>query len=115
MSWQQGKIPKGFKDVCINPIFKKKGDHRDCGNSRGISHLAIAGEIMAKIVRARQARLVEGILTETQCGFRWERSTADMFFSLRQNQENALDQYRDLYSAFIDFQKAFDTVDRQLL
>ena len=38
-----------------------------------------------------------------------------MIFSLRQVQEKAIEQYRDLYIVFIDFRKAFDTVDRELL
>ena len=113
-SWQQGIIPQGFKDVSIIPIFKK-GDHRDCGNYRGISLLAIAGKIMAKIAQTRLSSLAEDILTESQCGFRRQRSTIDMIFSLRQIQEKAVEQYRDLYIIFIDFRKAFDTVDRLLL
>ena len=77
--------------------------------------MAIAGEIMAKIVQARLARLAEGILTESQCCFRRERSTTDMIFSLIQIQEKAVEQYLDLYVVFIDFRMAFDTVGRQLL
>ena len=115
MSWQEGIIPQGFKDVSIVPIFKKKGDHRDCGNYRGISLLAIAGKIMAKIVQDRLSKLAEGILTESQCGFRRERSTIDMIFALRQIQEKAVEQYRELYVVFIDFRKAFDTVDMLML
>ena len=49
--WQQGVIPQGFKDVTIIPIYKNKGDHRDCSNYRGISLLDIAGKIMAKIAQ----------------------------------------------------------------
>ena len=44
-----------------------------------------------------------------------DRSTIDMIFSLRQIQEKAVEQYRDLYVIFIDFRKVFDTVDRLLL
>ena len=115
MSWQQGIVPQGFKDVSIVPIFKNKGNHHICGNYRGISLLAIGGKIMAKIAQARLSRLAEGILTESQCGFRRERSTIDMIFSLRQIQEKAVEQCRDLYIVFVDFRQAFDTVDRLLL
>ena len=113
--WQQGQVPQGSKDVSIIPIFKNKGDHRDCNNYRGISLLAIAGKIMAKIAQCRLAKLAEEVLTEAQCGFRRERSTIDMVFSLRQLQEKAIEQHRELYIVFIDFRKAFDTVDRALL
>ena len=54
-------------------------------------------------------------LPETQCGFRKNRSTCDMIFCARQLQEKCNEQNTDLYMAFIDLQKAFDTVNRELL
>ena len=112
--WQLKTLPQDFKDVLILPIFKNKGDYRDCSNYRGISLLAIAGKVMAKIVQLRLSRLAEGVLTESQCGFRQERSTVDMIFSLRQIQEKAIEQDQELYMVFVDFRKAFDTVDRNM-
>ena len=49
---------------------------------------------------------------ESQCGFRPNRSTVDMVFSLRQLQEKCREQQRPLYMAFIDLTKAFDLVSR---
>ena len=115
MCWRQGIVPQEFKDVLIVPIYKNKGDHRDCNNYRGISLLAIAGKIMAKVIQSRLAQLAEEVLTESQCGFRRERSTIDMIFSLRQIQEKAIEQYQELYIVFVDFRKAFDSVDRDML
>ena len=113
--WLQRTVPQEFKDILILPIFKNKGDHHDCGNYRGISLLVIAGKIMAKIVQKSLSKLAEKVLTESQCGFRQERSTIDMIFSLRQIQEKAIEQEQELYIVFIDFRKAFDTVDRAML
>ena len=113
--WRTKTLPQEFKDVMIIPIYKNKGDYRDCSNYRGISLLSIAGKIMAKILQKRLSVLAETVLTESQCGFRQERSTIDMIFSLRQLQEKAIEQHRDLYIVFIDFRKAFDTVDRTTL
>ena len=113
--WQNKTLPQEFKDVMIIPIYKNKGDYRDCSNYRGISLLSIAGKIMAKILQKRLSILAETVLTESQCGFRQQRSTIDMIFSLRQLQEKAIEQHRDLYIVFIDFRKAFDTVDRPML
>ncbi|XP_076036403.1 uncharacterized protein LOC143022188 [Oratosquilla oratoria] len=53
------------------------------------------------------------VYPEAQCGFRAERSTIDMIFSLRQLQEKCREQRRPLYIAFIDLTKAFDLVSRQ--
>jgi len=49
------------------------------------------------------------------CCFRRERSTIDMIFVVRLLQEKCREQNRDLYLAFIDLTKAFDTVNRDLL
>ena len=95
------------------PLYKNKGDHKDCGNYRGISLLSVAGKIMAKVVQNRLSTVAEAVLTESQCGFRRNRSTIDMIFSLRQLQEKAIEQQKEIYIVFIDFKKAFDTVDRR--
>ena len=48
----------------------------------------------------------------SRCGFRAERSTVDMIFSLRQLQEKCREQQKPLFIAFIDLSKAFDLVSR---
>ena len=56
--------------------------------------------------------LAECTYPESQCGFRAERSTIDMIFSLRQLQETCREQDMPLYIAFIGLTKAFDLVSR---
>ena len=87
-----------------------------CGNSRGISLLAVAGKILARLMLSRLLKhLAENILPETQCSFRKDRSTTDMIFVARQLQEKSREQHQDIFMAFIDLSKAFDTVSRELL
>ena len=59
--------------------------------------------------------VVHLVLPESQCGFRRRRSTIDMIFVARQLQEKCREQHQDLYLAFVDLTKAFDTVNRDLL
>ena len=113
--WQNECLPQDFKDVLIVTIYKKKGDRSDCGNHRGISLLSIAGKIMAKILLNHLKTISEDVLPESQCGFRGGRATTDMIFTLRQLQEKAVEQQQPLYIVFVDFSKAFDTVDRKTL
>lgn len=61
------------------------------------------------------SNITETVLPETQCGFRKDRSTCDMIFSIRQLQEKCNEHNQDLFVAFIDLAKAFDTVNRDLL
>lgn len=114
--WTKEEVPQMLKDANIVTIFKKKGDKAICGNSRGISLLSIAGKILSKIMLSRLVcQITEQHLPESQCGFRKDRSTSDMIFCLRQLQEKAREQNKDLFVAFIDLTKAFDTVNRPML
>ena len=111
--WKKEQMPQNWKDANIVPIFKK-GNKKECGNYRGISLLSIAGKIVTRIILNRiEKTICPLILPETQCGFRRNRSTIDMVFSLRQIQEKCTEQNMELYAVFIDFTKAFDTVSRE--
>ena len=57
----------------------------------------------------------KGLLPEKQCGFRPDRSTTDMMFVVPRLQEIGRRAGLSLFMCFIDFQKAYDTVDRTLL
>ena len=71
------------------------------------------GKAFARIVLNRLQLLGNRVYPESQCGFRRNRSTVDMIFSLRQLQEKCREQQKPLYIAFIDLTKAFDLVSRQ--
>ncbi|XP_061574023.1 uncharacterized protein LOC133440720 [Cololabis saira] len=73
------------------------------------------GKVLAKIMFKRLEHISEAALPETQCGFRKSRSTTDMVFVLRQLLEKSREQCKDLYIAFIDLSKAFDTINREML
>ena len=101
-----------WKDAKLVAIYKNKGDRTECGNSRGISLLSVAGKILARVMLARLLTLVADlVLPESQCGFRSSRSTIDMIFVARLLQEKCREHHRDLYIAFIDLAKAFDTIN----
>ena len=51
-AWEMGSVPHAWKDASIVTIYKE-GDRTDCGNYRGISLLAIAGKIFARILLNR--------------------------------------------------------------
>ena len=55
------------------------------------------------------------VLPESQCGFRRGCSTIDVIFVARQLQEKCRKQHQDLYMAFVDLIKAFDTLNQDLL
>ena len=114
--WQGNDVPQLWKDAILTTIYKNKGDRAECGNSRGIALLGTAGKILARVLLKRLVREIsEEVLPESQCGFRANRSTIDMIFSARQLMEKCREQKKDLYIAFVDLSKAFDSVDREML
>ena len=113
--WKAKEVPQEWKDANLVTIFKK-GDRTDCGNYRGIALLSVAGKMLARILLNRLTTHVSNtIIPESQCGFRSGRTTIDMIFTLRQVQEKCIEQNKSLYVVFIDFRKAFDTVNRDAL
>ena len=110
--WVEGDVPQDMRDCNIITLYKNKGDRSDCNNYRGISLLSIVGKVFARVVLNRLQKLADRVYPESQCGFRSERSTIDMIFSLRQLQEKCREQKQSLYIAFIDLTKAFDLVSR---
>ena len=111
-----GEVPQQWKDTIIMVLHKKK-DRTECGNYRGISLVAHAGQILLKIIVRRLSKYCERvrILPEEQSGSRPNRSTTDRMFVIRRLQKLARKKLIPLYVCFIDLTKAYDAVDRTLL
>ena len=79
--------------------------------------MSIARKILAKFLLKRLNVHLEqsGLLPESQCGFRKDRGTVDMVFTVRQLQEKGQEQNVDLCMTFVDLTKAFDMVSREEL
>nr|VZI05050.1 unnamed protein product [Spirometra erinaceieuropaei] len=101
----------------LTAIFQKmwrQGNRQVCDNHRGIFLLNIGGKIFARILLNRlNNHLEQGLLPESQCGFRRHRGTTDMIVAARQLQEKCQEMRTHLYSTFVDLTKAFDTVNRE--
>ena len=113
--WSAKCLPQQWENANIILLHMQTGDRAECGNSSGISLLSVAGKVLAKIMLTRLLEhVVDLVLPESQCGFRRGRNTIDMIFVARKLQEKCCEQHHDLYLAFVDLTKAFDTVNRDL-
>ncbi|VDM01341.1 unnamed protein product, partial [Schistocephalus solidus] len=102
----EGQGSPDFKDVTIVHLYKRKAKQQLCGNHRGISLLNIAGKIFARILLNRLiGHLEQGLLPESQCGFRRHRGTTDMTVAARQLQEKCQEMRTRLYTTFVDLTK----------
>nr|VZI12161.1 unnamed protein product [Spirometra erinaceieuropaei] len=111
--WHKGRVPQNFKGATVVHLCKRKGDRQLCINYRDISLLNIAGKFFARIPLNRpNNHLKEGLLLESQCGFRCHCGATDMVFAARQLPKKCQEMQTHLYSTFVNLTKAFDTVNR---
>ena len=100
----------------IVPIFKS-GDSKNTNNYRGITLLSCVGKLFTRIINDRLSEWAErnSIITEAQLGFRKGRGTVDCLFILNGLIQLMLNKGKKLYCCFIDYEKAFDYIDRAAL
>ena len=106
-------FPKMWATGKITPVFKK-GDNKDPNNYRGITILSCLSKLFTKIMNERLNRWAEeeNVLTDTQYGFRKNRGTTDCLFILKGLIDIVFARGLKLYVCFVDYQKAYDLLDR---
>ena len=77
--------------------------------------LSVVGKVLADILPQRLQFVLNDVYPESQHGYRSGRGKIDGIFTVRQLMEKTREQRCNLFIAFIDFTKALDTVNRQLL
>lgn len=110
-------VPESFKQGIIFALHKK-GDFNIVSNYRGITFLNSLAKIFTGVLYNRLESWVEenGILNEYQAGFRKNYSTVDNIFVLSSIVKLQLNKNKGkVYAFFVDFQAAFDSVDRSAL
>src|ERR1700757_4857647 len=110
---KSGKITNDWRNSWIVSVYKGKGDALECGSYRGITLLDQVMKVFKRVIEKKVRDKVE--LDKMQFGFRAGRGTTDAIFVVRQMQERFLEKGKDLWMAFVDLEKAFDRVPREVL
>ena len=89
----------------------------EVANYRGITLLSTLGKLFTRILNNRLNQWTEdyGIYIEAQAGFRKHMSTVDNVFVLNGLITHSINTNEYLYCCFVDFTKAFDYVEKDIL
>ena len=109
-------FPNSLKLARVIPIFKD-GDKSKVNNYRPISILPILSKIFEKVAYKQLYTYLENnsILNPNQFGFRSGKSTTQAILNLMQYLYTNIDSNKIIFSMFLDFRKAFDSVDHKIL
>ena len=115
--FENGLFPQEWAKAVIVPIFKK-GNHNIVDNYRGVSLLSTVSKCYTSILNKRLYEWLEQNhkIGESQAGFRKGHSTIDHIFTLNAVIQKCLSKNGGkCYVAFVDFNKAFDSVQHSKL
>jgi len=96
----------------VLPVCEVKGDPMGCGSYRGIKLLEHAVKVVERIFKHRIRQQTD--VDDMQFGFMKGKGTTDAIFIVRQMQEKFRAKGKKLYFSFVDLEKSFDRVPREV-
>ena len=116
MSLTEGVFPDSLKVANVIPLYKSD-DPMYFNHYRPVSLLCMLSKVFEKIMYDRLLNFVNknDLLYAHQYGFRKNRSIYMALLSLVDNLSHALQNGEYVVGVYLDFSKAFDTVDHMIL
>ena len=113
-SLHTGHIPSEWKSANVTPVHKKERKEL-AENYRPILLLPILSKVLERCVCLRLYNHIEHLITQSQHGFLRQRSCITQLLSVLHTIGQSLDKNIQTDIIYLDFAKAFDTVDHQFL
>ena len=115
-SLQRGIFPSNWKTGEVVPVFKK-GIKSDCANYRPLTMLNLNRKILESVVCDSLDHHLgtNELIHPNQWGFKKGLSTELLLLYLTETWKKAIDDGYKVGVLFVDFKKAFDTVDHAIL
>ena len=117
LCFAEHNVPQIWKLSYIKLLYKGKGSKTKPSSHRGISLLSCIYKFFTGIIYQRLRIWVERnqILPTSQYGFRRKLSTIDAVLNLKRAIRHNISFNGRYYACFIDYEKAFNFVNRNLL
>ena len=107
-------IPKTWKEANMM-IFFKNGNRKDIMNYRPICLLSNMYKLFTEIITTRLEKTLDENQHREQAGFRSKYSTTDHIHAINQFKEKCREYIIPLCVAFVNCEKAFDSVQTQAI
>lgn len=113
---ERGCFPKNWKTSTIIPLEKKSNTIK-CEEYRPINMVPVYEKLLELVVNKQIVEYVEtnNLLTKYQAGFRKQNSCESALQTVLSKWKNALNNKQIVGVVFIDFRRAFETINRDLL
>jgi hypothetical protein len=113
--WKELRVPKDWKKGHTVKL-SKKGDLSSCNNCGAIMMLSIPRKCLTTIILERLKAALDNRLRHEHAGFQADRSCLDHIAKMCIIIDRPwCGRHPPLYSVFVDFQKAFDNVNRDVI
>ena len=115
-SFYSGTFPSSLKIAKVIPIYKK-GNKKEISNYRPISILPVMSKILERLVCDRLTEHLDNlnVIIKEQHGFIQGKSTTSAILSFTDNIMKCFDEKNYTIGVFLDFTKAFETVNHDIL
>ena len=108
--WRTQEWPQDWKRSVFIPI-PKKGNAKEFSNYCTIAPISLASKVMLKILKTRLQQYMNCELPYVLSGFRKGRGTRNQTANIHCIFEKPREFHKIIYFCFIDYAKAFDSVD----
>ena len=111
---ESGKWPTDWSRSVFIPIPKTTGTNK-CEKHRTIALISHSSKVLLRILLQRMQSAANSEISDVQMGFRPGVGTRDQIFNIRVLAEKCREFNQNVYLAFIDYSKAFDSVSHRQL
>lgn len=114
-SLETGEFPENWKETMVTPIEKVAKTNK-CEEYRPINTLKTFEKILEKVVKEQLEKYIEKntLLSKYQSGFR-KKFSCETAVNFVINQWKKIERNKKIMAIFLDFKRAFETIDREIM